>query len=44
MLKEQFGFRKARRRGLAKNHSKVMMLAALSNLFLGPKKLLTLVT
>ncbi len=44
VLKEQFGFRKTRRRGLVKNHSKVMVLAALSNLFLGPKKLLTLVT
>ena len=37
-LKEQFGFRKIRRRGLAKNHSKVMVLAALTNLFLGRKK------
>ncbi len=44
VLKEQFGFRKARRRGLAKNHSKVMVLAALTNLFLGRKKLLGMVT
>ena len=43
VLKQQFGFRKTRRRGLAKNHSKVMVLAALSNLFLGRKKLLALV-
>ena len=44
VLKEQFEFRKTRRRGLAKNHSKVMVLAALSNLFLGPKKLLGTIT
>ena len=44
VLKEQFGFRKTRRQSLAKNHSKVMVLAALSNLFLGRKKLLALVT
>ena len=44
VLKEQFGFRKTRRQGLAKNHSKVMVLAALSNLCLGRKKLLALVT
>ncbi len=44
VLKQQFGFRKTRRRGLAENHSKVMVLAALTNLFLGRKKLLGMVT
>ncbi len=44
VLKQQFGFQKTRRRGLAKNHSKVMVLAALTNLFLERKKLLALVT
>ena len=44
VLKQQFGFRKTRRRGLAKNHSKVMVLATLTNLFLGRKKLLGTVT
>ena len=31
VLKQQFGFWKTRRRGLAKKHSKVMVLAALIN-------------
>ncbi len=44
VLKEQLGFRKTRRRGLAKNHSKVIRLVALTNLFLGRKKLLASVT
>ena len=44
VLKQQFGFRKTRRRGLAKNYSKVMVLATLTNLFLERKKLLALVT
>ena len=42
--KQQFGFQKTRLRGLAKNHSKVTVLAALTNLFLGRKKLLAMAT
>ena len=34
VIKEQFGFRKTRLRGMAKNHCKVNILAALTNLFL----------
>ena len=34
VIKEQFGFRKTRLRGMAKNHCKVNVLAALTNLFL----------
>ena len=34
VIKEQFGFRKTRLRGLAKNHCKVNVLAALTNLYL----------
>ena len=33
IIKEQFGFRKPRLRGMAKNHCKVNVLAALTNLF-----------
>ncbi len=44
VLKQQFGLRKTRGRGLAKNHSKVTILATLTNLFLGRKKLLALAT
>ena len=40
VLKQQFGFRKTRRRGLAKNHSKVMVLAALTNLILGTEEVI----
>ncbi len=40
----QGGTPQTRGRGLAKNHSKVTILAALTNLFLGRKKLLALVT
>jgi IS5 family transposase len=34
VIKEQFGFRKTRLRGMAKNHCKVDILAALTNLYL----------
>lgn len=39
MIKQQFGF-KTRRPDLAKNHGKVLVLAALTNLFLARKRLL----
>ena len=41
MIKQQFGFQKARLRGMTKNHGKVVVLAALTNLFLARKRLLT---
>ena len=34
VIKQQFGFQKTRLRGMAKNHSKVNVLAALTNLYL----------
>ncbi len=34
VIKQQFGFQKARLRGMVKNHCKVDVLAALTNLFL----------
>lgn len=34
VIKEQFGFRKTRLRGMAKNHGKVNIQAALTNLYL----------
>lgn len=34
VIKEQFGFRKTRLRGMAKNHCKVNIQAALTNLYL----------
>jgi IS5 family transposase len=40
VIKQQFGFQKTRLRGMAKNSSKVMALAALSNLFLARRQLL----
>ena len=40
VIKEQFGFRKTRLRGLAKNHCKVNVLAALTNLYLARAYLL----
>ena len=39
VIKEQCGFQKTRLPGLAKNHCKVMVLAALANLFLAKKRL-----
>ena len=40
VIKQQCGFQKTRLRGLAKNHCKVTILAALTNLFLARKELL----
>jgi IS5 family transposase len=40
VIKQQFGFQKTRLRGMAKNSSKVKVLAALSNLFLARRQLL----
>ena len=34
VIKQQFGFRKTRLRGMPKNHCKVNVMAALSNLYL----------
>ena len=34
IMKQQFGFQKPRVRGIGKNHSKVLILAALTNLFM----------
>ena len=34
IMKQQFGFEKLRVRGIGKNHSKVLILAALTNLFM----------
>ena len=42
VVKQQSGFQKTRLRGLAKNHCKVTILAALTNLFLARKKLLAM--
>jgi transposase, IS5 family len=41
VIKQQFGFQKTRLRGMAKNSSKVNVLAALTNLFLARRQLLT---
>jgi IS5 family transposase len=41
MIKQQFCFQKTRVRGLAKNHCKINVLAALSNLFQARRRLLT---
>ncbi len=38
VLKQQFGLRKTRRRGPARNHSKVTALAPLTNFFLAREK------
>jgi len=40
VIKEQFGFRKTRLRGMAKNHCKVNVLAAVTNLYLARSYLL----
>lgn len=40
VIKQQFGFQKTRLRGMAKNSSKVKVLAALANLFLARRQLL----
>ena len=40
VIKQQFGFQKKRLRGLAKNVCKINVLAALSNLFQGRRRLL----
>ena len=41
VIKQQFGFQKTRLRGLAKNRCKITVLAALTNLFLARRRLLT---
>jgi IS5 family transposase len=41
VIKQQFGFQKTRLRGLAKNRCKINVLAALTNLFLARRRLLT---
>ena len=43
VIKQQFGFKKTRLRGMAKNHCKIHVLAALSNLFLARRQLLATV-
>ena len=40
VIKEQFGFRKTRLRGIAKNHCKINVLAALTNLYIARAYLL----
>jgi IS5 family transposase len=40
VIKQQLGFQKTRLRGIAKNRCKVFVLAALTNLFLGRRRLL----
>jgi IS5 family transposase len=40
VIKQQFGFQKTRLRGMVKNHYKVNVLAALTNLFLARRQLL----
>jgi IS5 family transposase len=39
VIKQQFGFQKTRLRGMLKNRCKVLVLAALSNLFLARRRL-----
>jgi IS5 family transposase len=41
VIKQQFGFQKTRLRGMVKNRCKVNVLAALTNLFLARRQLLT---
>ena len=41
VIKQQFGFQKTRLCGLAKNRCKINVLAALTNLFLARRRLLT---
>ena len=43
VIKQQFGFQKARLRGMAKNHCKVNLMAALTNLYLARAYLLATV-
>jgi IS5 family transposase len=43
VIKQQFGFQKARLRGMAKNHCKVNVLTALTNLYLARAYLLSLI-
>ena len=40
VIKQQFGFQKTRLRGIAKNHCKVNVMAALTNLYLARNYLL----
>ena len=40
VIKQQFGFQKTRLRGIAKNHCKVNVMAALTNLYLARTYLL----
>jgi len=40
VIKQQFGFQKARLRGMLKNRCKVHVLAALSNLFMARRRML----
>jgi len=40
VIKQQFGFQKTLLRGLAKNHCKINVLAALTNLFMARHQLL----
>jgi IS5 family transposase len=40
VIKQQFGFQKTRLRGMLKNHCKVNVMAALSNLFMARRRLL----
>jgi hypothetical protein len=40
VIKQQFGFQKTRLRGMAKNHCKIYVMAALTNLFLGRRRLM----
>ena len=42
VIKQQFGFQKTKLRGMAKNHCKMMILAALTNLFLARNRLLAM--
>jgi IS5 family transposase len=41
VIKQQFGFQKTRRRGLAKNRCKIKIMAALTNLYLARGYLVT---
>ncbi len=41
VIKQQFVFQKTRLRGMAKNHCKMMVLAALTNLFFGEKEMIS---
>jgi len=43
VIKQQFGFQKTRLRGLAKNRCRIHVLAALTNLFLARRRLMTAV-